>query len=149
MAKTAHLSIGAYWLGYSLSLSGSRAFDSPEAFIAYGRTPLHEIITGRPRPRHLRFASAVAELLPGTTIQRRDRSLLRRLWTNAARRLTGIRQATIPKGGPPVLLHQALTSTRRPYATEFDVPLAVHGYSYQAYLKHGNAARGLLEAPIT
>jgi hypothetical protein len=79
-------------------------------------------------------------------IERRDRSLLARVRTNAVRWLTGIRQVAIPDRGPPVLLHQALTSTRRPYATEFDVPLAVHGYNYQAYLKHGGAARGLLEA---
>ncbi len=109
--------------------------------------PLHEIITGRPRPRHLRFASALAELLPGTKIERRDRSLMARLRINAVCRLTGIRQVAIPDSGPPVLLHQALTSVRRHYATEFDVPLGVHGYSYQTYLKHGDVARGLLEAP--
>lgn len=109
--------------------------------------PLHEIITGRPRPRHLRFAAALAELAPGTVLERRDRSRLQRLRTNARCRLYGLREVGVPAGEMPVLLHQALTSGARAYAAEFDVPLAVHGYNYQAFLRHRDRARRLFESP--
>ncbi len=109
--------------------------------------PLHEIMTGRPRPRHLRFAAALADLAPGTVLERRDHSRLQRLQTNARCRLYGLREVGVPAGEMPVLLHQALTSVARPYAAEFDVPLAVHGYNYQAFLRHRDRARRLFESP--
>ncbi len=109
--------------------------------------PLYEIITGRPRPRHLRFATALADLAPGTVLERRDHSFLQRLRTNALCRLSGVREVKIPDGKAPVLLHQAVTSARRPYAAEFDVPLGVHGYSYRSYLHHAGRARRFLENP--
>ena len=109
--------------------------------------PLHEIMTGRPRPFHLRFAAALAELAPGTVLERRDHSRLQRLRTNARCRLYGLREVDVPDGEMPVLLHQALTSGARAYAAEFDVPLAVHGYNYQAFLRHRDRARRLFESP--
>jgi glycosyltransferase involved in cell wall biosynthesis len=109
--------------------------------------PLHEIITGRPRPRHLRFAAAIAELAPGTVLERRDHSLMQRLRTNAVCRLSGVREVDVSDVENPLLLHQALTTSRSPYAAEFDVPLALHGYSYGGYLRYGDRARRLLEQP--
>jgi glycosyltransferase involved in cell wall biosynthesis len=109
--------------------------------------PLVEVITGRPRPRHLRFAAALADLVQGTALERRDQSLYKRFRTNALCRLTGVRQVARPDVDVPVLLHQALATTDRPYAVEFDVPLAIHGYSYGAYLRHADRARRLLENP--
>jgi hypothetical protein len=70
---------------------------------------LVQIITGRPRPIHLRFATALAELVPGVSLQRRDRSLLYRARMNALQKLTGLRTAEIGSSGAPVLLHQAGT----------------------------------------
>src|SRR5690349_641992 len=106
---------------------------------------LVEIITGRPRPRHLRFAAAMTDLVPGTVLQRRDKSPFRRLWTNAQARLTGIRQARFSNLNVPILLHQALAITAQPYAVEYDVPLALHGYNYSNYLLYADKARRLLE----
>jgi glycosyltransferase involved in cell wall biosynthesis len=109
--------------------------------------PLREIITGRPRPRHLRFAEALAELVPGRLLERRDLSLRQRVQTNAVCLLTGVRRVSVPGDGAPVVLHQGLAATDTPYAVEFDVPLAVHGYRYQAYLRHADKARRLMENP--
>ena len=109
--------------------------------------PLIEVITGRPRPRHLRFAAELTELVPGAFLERRDLNLLQRVRTNAACRLTGVRVVSISNCGVPVMLHQALASTDIPHAVEFDVPLAIHGYRYGAYLRHADKARRLLENP--
>ena len=106
---------------------------------------LIEIITGRPRPRHLRFAAAMTDLVPGSVLQRRDESPFRRLWTNARARLTGIRQARFSNLNVPIVLHQALAITAQPYAVEYDVPLALHGYNYSNYLRCADKARRLLE----
>jgi glycosyltransferase involved in cell wall biosynthesis len=108
---------------------------------------LNEIITGRPRPRHLRFAAAIDDLVPGAVLERRYLSRWRRLHTNAVCRVTGIRQVRLSRSGVPTILHQALADTTTPYVVEYDVPLGLHGYSYSAYLRHGNKARGLLESP--
>jgi glycosyltransferase involved in cell wall biosynthesis len=106
-----------------------------------------EIITGRPRPRHLRFAAAIADLVPGAVLERRDRSLIQRLRTNAMCRVTGIREVGLARSSVPTILHQALSSTATPYIAEYDVPLALHGYSYSAFLQHADKARRLLEMP--
>jgi len=106
---------------------------------------LVEIITGRPRPRHLRFAANIAELVPGAVLERRDRSRLQRLRTNALGLLSGLRQASFADLDVPVILHQALARASVPYAAEYDVPLAIHGYNYERYLKHVDKARRLFE----
>lgn len=111
------------------------------------RPPLREIMTGRPRPRHLRFAAALAELAPGTVLERRDRSLAQRLRTNAMTLATGVRTVALSEDAVPVVLHQALARTQQAHIVEYDVPLAVHGYSYAAYLRHADRARRLMEAP--
>lgn len=111
------------------------------------QTKLREIMTGRPRPRHLRFAAALSGLVPETILERRDRNVLQRLQVNAVCSLTGIRTVALPQKNIPVVLHQALASTDVPYVAEFDVPLGVHGYSYAAYLRHAGKARRLLEQP--
>jgi glycosyltransferase involved in cell wall biosynthesis len=106
---------------------------------------LIEIITGRPRPRHLRFAASIMDLVPGVRLERRDKSRLTRLRINAEARLAGIRQARFSRVNAPILLHQALAVTRQPYAAEYDVPMAIHGYNYSSYLRHADKARRLLE----
>ena len=105
---------------------------------------LIEVITGRPRPWHLRFAAAIKDLVPGSVLERRDKSRFQRLRINAEARLTGIREARFSTLNIPILLHQALAATSQPYAAEFDVPLAVHGYNYPNFLRFADKARRLL-----
>jgi glycosyltransferase involved in cell wall biosynthesis len=78
-------------------------------------------------------------------LERRDRRFLYRVRTNALCRFTGLRMATVPETGSPIILHQALASTDHPYVVEYDVPLAIHGYNYSNYLRHVDKARRLLE----
>src|SRR5262245_19715766 len=95
---------------------------------------LQEIITGWTRPRHLRFAAAIEDLVPGALVERRYLNRWQRLQINALRQVTGVRRVRLPLSGVPTILHQALADTTVPHVVEFDVPHGVHGYSYAAYL---------------
>jgi glycosyltransferase involved in cell wall biosynthesis len=111
------------------------------------RPSLIEIMSGLPRPRHLRFAEAINNLVPGAMIERRYLNRWHRLHTNAGCYVTGIRQVGLSRDGTPTIVHQALADTTTPHAVEYDVPHGLHGYSYSAYLRHGGKARSLLENP--
>jgi len=103
---------------------------------------LVEIQTGRPRPRHLRFHEAMAALAPGSRLERRDASRLFRLGMHVRTVVQGIRRVSLPPGRC-YLVHQAL-ACGAPYVAEFDVPFAVHGYRFGAYLNAAEAARRLI-----
>ena len=110
---------------------------------------LVEMLTGRMRPRHRRFAQALGGLMAtlqqpysllGTSTGQRIRTRLLTSWQ-------GLRALPLDQPGAVGLIHQALNTGSMPYMAEFDVPLAIHGYHIGRHRRAVARARALMEQP--
>lgn len=110
---------------------------------------LLEVMTGRMRPRHRRFQEALSELCSqiGVSLKSRPVTLRQRLEMRTVTHWRGVRSVKLDTPDTLGLLHQALNRGSMPYLAEFDVPLALHGYSISSHRRSALEARKLLERP--
>lgn len=110
---------------------------------------LTELETGRGRPRHQRFQRALAALCRdlGVPYRHEAASNVGRAAMHATTRWRGFRAVRSAVPARVAVVHQALNVGAAPYLAEFDVPLAVHGYVFQRYLRTRERARAKLEHP--
>jgi glycosyltransferase involved in cell wall biosynthesis len=111
---------------------------------------IEEIFTGRMRPRHQRFVDIfkVAAARKGYEANVVMPNLARRISINTRALIGGIRSFLGGNQRGPALLHQALfENTKFPYAAEFDVPLAIFGYSQARRDRFSSRAKDCLQNP--
>lgn len=106
-----------------------------------------EVQTGRMRPRHGRFHRAFADLCRdlGVDSSFEPVTKLKRIKMNIATRRSGVRAINLNESNQCAIIHQALNAGTTLYISEFDMPLAVHGYNVQRHYKSALTARELME----
>lgn len=112
---------------------------------------LAEVFTGRLRPRHKRFYSALSELCKerGLDFSASSLGAAARAVNVAKSYVTGVRAADIEsyEHSTLPLLHHSLSHSSRPYIAEFDIPVSIHQYSAFHHHYSSHIARKILESP--
>lgn len=107
-----------------------------------------EILTGRTRPRHGRFARAFAELCAekGWDHALQPVTFRQRLVSYLGLKVKGFRQAVCAaEKSVFLILHQSLGRGSAPYVAEFDIPLALHGYDSARHRRAHHLAQAHME----